>query len=128
MVDLMDIMSRIASILCSLFYHGFGDPTGSQAGNLSIPTGDTDWHALCTMSYPSILYLRNTSVDIALTQEIQYTHNKNIDVGGRIAYDKTLVLDRCIGTIYVKRYDGAAPVQCDINWTFSELKHSDQNV
>ena len=124
----MEIFAKILAILCAWYYHGFGDPSESQSGDITIAVGDQNWKSLCTMNYPCVLYLRNTSVDPGLAQEIQFTFNNTTAVGGRIAYDKTLVLDRAIGNLYVKRGDAAAPVLVGVNFATASLKHSSQNI
>jgi hypothetical protein len=119
---MLELLDKIRQILCNIFHQGFGDPKDSQAGDYQLPA-DNIWHPLLTMEYPCILYLRNTT---AFAQEIQLTWNKELPVGGRIAFGLPLILDKVIGTLYVKV--GNPLLTGNINFMAVAIKHSDQNV
>lgn len=127
MDKIIEILTLIYNAICGKYFSGYGDPADSQAGDLAIAVGNVTWLPLLTMSYPCILYLRNNSVDLpALLQEIQFTWNKNFPVGGRIAYDKGVVFDNVIGTLYVMAGDPAKTA--NVNFATAALKHSDQSI
>jgi hypothetical protein len=119
---MIDLLDRIRQILCNLFHQGFGDPKDSQGGDYLVPA-DVLWHPLTTMPYPSILYLRNTT---AFAQEIQLTWNRELPVGGRIAFGLPLILDKVSGTIYVKV--GNPLLTGNVNFMVIAMKHTDQSI
>jgi hypothetical protein len=63
---------------------------------------------------------------VFLLQEVQFSWNKTLAVGGRIAYDKGIVFDKVIGTLYVMA--GDATKTAAVNFCTVSLKHSDQNI
>ncbi len=126
MDTIIQALETIFKALCDMYYAAYGDSSESQSGDLNIAIGNVIWLPLLTMGYPCILYLRNTSVDAALLQEIQFSWNKELAIGGRIAYDKGIVFDKVVGTLYIKV--GDATKTGAVNFCTVSLKHSDQNI
>ncbi len=126
METIVRALETIFRALCDSFYHAFGDPSDSQGGDVAMAIGVIDWIPLVTMNYPCILYLRNTSVDAALLQELQFSWNKRDIIGGRIAYGGGVIFDRVQGTVYVKPGDPTKTAAA--NFSAVSLKHSSQNI